>query len=205
MRNKALIVLIALVISTMACNAVSPTPTLIPPTATPVPPTETFTAIPPTPTPIPPTATPVPPTATQVPPTATPIPPTATALPTATAETGKQIKIILDEGKGPVPGQTIWLAYYDAAASQWVTLNVVTGQDGMATFKIPEEAGGASATFVFGFSESEVNGFASDIKGGRRLGFRIPADPSQKSLTIKTDKKFNATIVDGSVQLWTPK
>jgi hypothetical protein len=196
--KRIMVVFAVLLVLATACTSV--------PTPTPVPPTTTSTSIPPTATLVPPTATAIPPTATAIPPTATAIPPTATAIPpTATPQATKQVTLIYVEGSNPVSAKELWLSYYDENTKTWVTKKGTTDKDGVAIFSVPGGKSGESFTFTFAFSESEVNKFIDEIKGGKRNGLRIPPDPTQTGITLKTDSAYHLNVIGGSIQMWVPK
>lgn len=181
-KHLTLIVLIAIVnLALLACGigqAFAPTATP-PPTNTPVPPTATLTPLPPTST-------------------STPVPPTATP------QSDKQIKLIYMKGDKPTAGQEIWLSYYDENSKKWVTNSGTTDQEGLVIFNVPEGPSGESYTFTFAYSEADVQKHISQITDGKLLGFRIPPDPSQKSLTLKLYGP-DVSVEDGAIQMWQPK
>ncbi len=117
----------------------------------------------------------------------------------------KQLKLVYTEEDRPVAAKEIWLSYYIATVKTWVTRNGTTARDGVAMFEIPCEESGASFTFTFALSKTAVNDRADQIRNGKRLGFRIPSDPAQTSLTLGTDPELNIKVLDGNLQMWRPK
>ena len=131
-----------------------------------------------------------------------------TSAPTTTLsgpKAAKQLKLVYTEEDRPVAAKEIWLCYYIQTVKTWVTRNETTNQDGVATFEIPCEESGASFTFTFALAETAVKDRADQIRNGKRLGFRIPPDPAQTSLTLGTDSELNIKVLDGNLQMWRPK
>ncbi len=122
------------------------------------------------------------------------IPPPATKPTTA-----RQVNLVCVEGDNPIAGKEIWLSYYDEDARRWVIENRTTDEEGSVLFEVPQGKPGGSSTFTFAFSETEVKTRGDEIERGERLGLRIPPDPTQTSVTVSTDSKLNASVIDGVV------
>ena len=120
-------------------------------------------------------------------------------------QAAKQLKLVYTEEDRPVTAKEIWLCYYIQTVKTWVTRNGTTDPDGAATFEIPCEESGASFTFTFALSETAAKDHADQVRNGKRLGFRIPPDPAQTSLTLGTDPELNIKVLDGNLQMWRPK
>lgn len=121
-----------------------------------------------------------------------PIPP-----PVTKPATARQVNLMCVEGDNPIAAKEIWLSYYDEDARKWVIENGTTDEEGSVSFEVPQGKSGGSSTFTFAFSETEVKSRGDEIARGERLGFRIPPDPTQTSATVSTDRKLNATVIDG--------
>lgn len=105
----------------------------------------------------------------------------------------------------PLRGKEVWFSYYHEVQNKWVTLTGKTNEKGEITFKVPAGKSGESFTFVFAMSKADNDKNVIDLeKDIKAVGYRIPPDPEQKSVTLKIDKDRRMQPIEGYIQVWNP-
>ncbi|GHT10260.1 hypothetical protein FACS189426_10180 [Bacteroidia bacterium] len=146
-------------------------------------------------------------TKTQV---STPAPQPAKATETAPAPDAKakaktmpvKIKYVesIESGKG-ISNTTIHLVYYDPVKAAWVDKFSTSNSQGIVDFVIPLNKDGASYSFFYATSTSEVNEKKGKADKGQIYLWRIPTDSGSKYLELWVDKNGMSNKV-GSIQMW---